>query len=165
MRKSMMSNPTHDDRAGTAAAGAAAVLVLGLAACGDDAESDSRDFAVAHLESGPGAFAAEQRKQAKEEEDEEGSSSSPRLEGVGLEADYVSQFFSTSRNADLSFAESIAFLFEDEAAAEEAVGVVSEASAENLGSAEAIEAPDLGEQPLGSGASSTASSPTRSAGG
>jgi hypothetical protein len=132
---------------------------LALAACGDD---DGPDFAVADLErlnfapnevpnmeyqpdsSGPGAFAAAQREQG----DEGGVRLVDRLEELGLEADYVSQFFAASRGAETNFVESVSFLFEDDGAAEEAVDVVSEASASNIEPAEEIEAPDLGEQPF-----------------
>ena len=99
-------------RRGLVATGACAALLVGLAACGDSG-SDSPDFAAADLErlsfaaadlptmeyqpdrSGPGAFTrgGDNREIAA------------RLEKLGLESNYVSQFFATSRDSKLGFVE------------------------------------------------------------
>jgi hypothetical protein len=146
----------------------AGLAVLALTACGDDeGASESPDFTTADLEdlnfapdeiprmeyqpdsSGPGAFSEDQREEAKEEGEKSGLKLLDRLGELGLEAEYVSQFFATSRGAELSFVESITFLFEDEGGAEEAVDVLREASAKNLKPADEIDAPELGEQTFG----------------
>ena len=135
---------------------ACAALLIGLAACGDS-DSDSPDFAAADLErlslapadlpemeyqpdrSGAGAFTrgGENREVAA------------RLEKLGLESNYVSQFFATSRDSELGFVESLVLLFEDEAAAEAAVSQLEREGLNNLDASETIDAPDLGEQPFG----------------
>ena len=165
--------PVLSDRAvvirGLALALTAAVLAFGLAACGDDDddESGSPDFAVADLEalnfgpnelpemeyqadvSGPGAFTADQVEEAEEEGDRSGLKVVEALEELGLEADYSSQFFANTRDAEISFVESLTLLFADEAGATEAVDVVSEAAAKNVEPSSAIDPPDLGEQAFG----------------
>ena len=128
--------------------------------------SDSPDFEAADLErlnfaadelpdmeyqpdsSGPGAFSRNQEEEA-EEEGGSGLELLARLNELGLEEDYVSQFFAANRDAELGFVESISFLFEDEEGAEDAVGTVREANARNVKPAEEIEAPELGEQAFG----------------
>ena len=146
----------------------AALLVFAFAACGDDDdEGGSPDFAAADLEalnfaadefpemeyqpdlSGPGAFVADQEEEAEEEGDRSGLKVVETLEGHGLEADHVSQFFAASRDAEVGFIESITFLFADEEGATEAIGDVSEAAARNVEPSTAIDAPDLGEQAYG----------------
>ena len=72
-----------------------------------------------------------------------------RLEKLGLESNYVSQFFATSRDSKLGFVESVVLLFEDEGAAESAVGPVEREYLDFLDSSETITAPDLGEQAFG----------------
>lgn len=142
------------------------VAAIAVSGCGDS-ESDNPDFVAADLEalslapgdlpemeyqpdsSGPGAFAEDQAEEAKEEGERSGLELVEHLESLGLEADYVSQFFATSRDSDLFFVESTSFLFEDEEGAEAAVDLVSDANADNISPAEAIEPPDLGEQPFG----------------
>lgn len=165
--------PVLSDRAlvirGLALALTAAVLAFGLAACGDDDDegSGSPDFASADLEalnfapdefpemdyqpdlSGPGAFAADQEEEAEEEGDRSGLKFVETLEEHGLEADYVSQFFATSRDSDVGFIESIPFLFADEGGATEAIDDVADAAAKNVDPATEIDAPDLGEQAFG----------------
>jgi hypothetical protein len=151
---------------GLAATGACAALLVGLAACGDD-DAGVPDFTPANLErlsfaaedlpemeyqhdsSGHGAFASDQQEEAEEEGDRSGIELVTKLDELGLEDDYVSQFFATSRDAEVSFVESSAFLFEDEAGAQEAVPVLTQANADNLESAEEIDPPDLGEEPFG----------------
>ena len=144
------------------------VATLSFAAgCGDDGDTEAPDFTVADLaglsfsrgevpgmeyqsdSSGQGAFVADQEEEAKKEGDESGLGLLDRLEQLGFEGDYVSQFFATSRDADLGFVESITFLFEDVDGAEGAVDAVREAAAENTNPAEEIDAPDLGEQAFG----------------
>ena len=99
--------------------------------------------------SGPGAFAAEQREQAEEEGDGGGRKLVAEAGRGRLEADYATQFFATSRDSELLFAASTAFLFEDAAAAQEAMPLISKANAENVDSSEPVDAPALGEQPFG----------------
>lgn len=141
---------------GLAATGTCAVLLVGLAACGDSG-SDSPDFSAADLKrlslgpadvpameyqpdrSGAGAF-------TKGGENREVES---RLQTLGLKSNYVSQFFATSRNSKLLFVESLVLLFEDEAAAEAAVGPLEREDLDNLDASERIAAPDLGEQAFG----------------
>jgi hypothetical protein len=145
---------------------ACALIAVGAAACGDD-DGDSQDFAATDLEqlnfaaddlpemeyqpesSGQGAFTRDQQEEAEEEGDRSGLELVAELEELGLEDDFVSQFFATSRDAEISFVESTSFLFEDEAGAEEAVPVVTEANADNLESAEEIDPPDLGDEAFG----------------
>ena len=145
---------------------AAALVALALTACGGDGDG-SPDFAAADLaglnfarnelprleyqpdSSGAGAFSRDQKEEAEEEGDESGLRLLERLQGLGLEADHVSQFFATSRDSKLSFVESITFLFRDEEGAEEAVDVVKKASAENIRPTKEIDAPELGEQAFG----------------
>src|SRR5687768_1844592 len=128
---------------------AAALAALALTACGGD-EGGSPDFTATDLaglnfardelprleyqqdSSGPGAFSKDQKEEAKEEGDESGLRLLERLQGLGLEADHVSQFFATTRDAELSFVESITFLFQDDGGAKEAVEVVKKASARNI---------------------------------
>lgn len=88
--------------------------------------------------SGPGAFAHDNPDVAAEFED------------LGLEADHLSQFFAAGRDSEFLFVESIAFLFEDEAAAAGSVEPLKEANLDNLAPADEIEAPaDLGDQAFG----------------
>ena len=149
-----------------AAVFAAAVLGLAVGACGDD-DADVPDIAPTDLErlsfaagdlpamehqpdsSGQGAGARDQQEEAEEEGDRSGLELVGKLEDLGLEDDYVSQFFATSRDAELSFVESTTFLFEDEESAEEAVPVLTQANADNLESPEEIDPPDLGDEPFG----------------
>ena len=146
---------------------AVALILTGtllLGACGDD---DGPDFTTADLErlnftpddlpemeyqadsSGQGAFRVDQEQEAEEEGDESGVRLVEDLDELGLEEDFVSQFFAFERGSELGFIESITFLFEDEAGAEDAVEVVRDAAAKNIAPAEEIEAPELGEQPFG----------------
>ena len=99
--------------------------------------------------SGQGAFARDQQAEAKEEGDRSGLKLVASLDELGLEDDYVSQFFATTRDAEISFVESTAFLFEDEVGAEQAVPVLAQANADNLESAEEIDPPELGAEPFG----------------
>jgi hypothetical protein len=150
---------------------------LALAACGGDghdftvddlqrlnfARDEIPDMEYQPDSSGLGAFAADQREEAEGDEegdegddegDEEGGDQSglkflARLQELGLEEDYASQFFATSRDAELLFVESISFLFEDADAAEDAVDAVREGALRNLETAEQIDAPELGEQAFG----------------
>ena len=148
------------------------LLLAGLGAgliavgCGDD-DGDVPDFTPADLErlsfathdlpemeyqpdsSGQGAFARDQQEEAEGEDDRSGVELVASLEELGLEDDYVSQFFATTRDAEVSFVESTAFLFEDEAGAQEAVPVLTQANADNLESSEETDPPDLGEEPFG----------------
>ena len=154
-----------------------ALGVVGCGGSGDGSEAEVPDFALSDLEalsfspdeipamefqpdaSGPGAFAADQRGEEEEEEegddddgDEGGESNAEflrRLERLGLEGDYVSQFFATSRDSELVFVESIVFLFEDDGAAGEAIATVAKGTARNIAPAEAIPAPELGDDPFG----------------
>lgn len=161
-----MSNARRTITRGLAAAFAAAGLALAIAACGDD-EADVPDFTATDLErlsfaaddlpkmeyqaegSGQGAFARDQQEEAEEEGDRSGVELVANLEELGLEDDYVSQFFATRMDAEVSFVESTAFLFEDEAGAQEAVPVLTQANANNLESAEEIDPPELGAEPFG----------------
>ena len=131
------------------------------------AESESPDFAAADLKglnfvasdvpemeyqpesSGLGAFSADQEEDAEEEGDRSGLELLERLEEVGLEANYVSQFFATSRDSELGFVESIAFLFEDEEGATEAVEIVAKGAARNIAPSNEIDPPAVGEQAFG----------------
>jgi hypothetical protein len=151
-----------------AIAATGAVVALAAAACGDDAESGaSQDFSAADLKglnlvpddvpgmeyqpdvSGPGAFVADQEKDAEDEGDGSGLEFLADLARVGLEEDYVSQFFATSRDSELGFAESITFLFADEQAAVAAIPLVADAAARNVEPSKEIEPPDVGEQAFG----------------
>ena len=145
-----------------------AVLALAVAACGDDAESDaSPDFSASDLKglnlvpddvpgmeyqpdvSGRGAFVADQEEDAENEGDRSGLEFLADLERIGLEDDYVSQFFATSRDSQLGFAESIVFLFADEEGASKATQLVADAAARNVEPATEIDPPGLGEQGFG----------------
>jgi hypothetical protein len=137
----------------------------GIDECGG-AESESTDFAAADLErlnfasnevpgmeyqpelSGLGAFSVDQEEDA-EEGDRSGLEFLDSLEAVGLEANYVSQFFATSRKSELGFVESIAFLFKDEAGAAEAIEIVAEGAARNISPADEIDPPPVGDQAFG----------------
>lgn len=161
-----MSNAQRTITRGLAAALAAAGLALAIGACGND-EADVPDFTATNLErlsfaaddlpamdyqpdsSGQGAFARDQQEEAEEEGDRSGIELVANLNELGLEDDYVSQFFATSRDAEVSFVESTAFLFEDEAGAREAVPVLTQANADNLESPEEIDPPELGEEAFG----------------
>lgn len=99
--------------------------------------------------SGAGAFEADQRAEAREEGDRSGLELVNRLKQLGLEADHVSQFFATSRRSEVSFVESIVFLFERESGAEASVAEVRRATATNVAPAHPIDAPDLGRQAFG----------------
>ena len=132
------------------------MLLAGLAACGDSG-SDSPDFAAADLKrlsfapadvpameyqpdrSGAGAFTKVRENRAV----------AGRLEKLGLESNYASQFFATSRDSKLLFVESLVLLFEDHAAAEGAVGQLEREVLNNLDGSGTIDAPDLGEQAFG----------------
>jgi hypothetical protein len=145
---------------------AAALFALTLSACGSN-EAGSPDFAATDLaglnfapnelprleyqrdSSGAGAFFKDQEEEAREEGDESGLKLLGRLRELGLDRDHVSQFFATTRDAELSFVESITFLFQDERGAEEAVDLVGKASAENTRPAKEIDAPELGTQAFG----------------
>jgi hypothetical protein len=150
--------------------GSSLVVVASLfaAACGSgDSGSESRDFATADLErlsfardelpgleyqresSGAGAFSEDQKEQAQEDGGRSGLEFLNRLKQLGLEADHVSQFFATGRRSELSFVESITFLFDDPESAEEAITAVRRGVASNIEPAEKIDAPDRGEQPFG----------------
>ena len=139
-----------------------AAIGLGVA-CGEDDSADtstgsaSPDFTGADLaalsfaaddvakmeyqpqRSGPGAFT----------HGGENQQVAARLEELGLEANYSSQFFATSRDSELTFVESLVFLFEDEEAATAAVDQVKKEDLANLEPSEEIEAPELGEQAFG----------------
>jgi len=137
----------------------------GVDQCVGDGESP--DFTAADLEglnfaasqvpemeyqpesSGLGAFSADQEEEAEEEGDRSGLELLKRLEEAGLEADYASQFFATRRDSELAFVESIAFLFEDEEGAAEAVETVAEGAARNTAPAHEIDPPPVGEQAFG----------------
>jgi hypothetical protein len=145
------------------------LATLALAACGGD--GGGPDFTVDDLQrlnfaadelpemeyqtesSGLGAFAADQREEAEGDDEEGGDRSGlkflARLQDLGLEEDYASQFFATSRDAELLFVESISFLFEDEEAAENAVDAVRQGAMQNVEGAQQIDAPDLGAQAFG----------------
>ena len=145
---------------------AAALTAVAFSACGGDG-GGSPDFTASDLaglnfarnelprleyqpdSSGPGAFSKDQKEEAKEEGDESGLRLLERLQGLGLEADHVSQFFATTRGAELNFVESITFLFQNEEGAEKAVELVRQASADNIRPAKAIDAPELGEHAFG----------------
>ena len=152
--------------AAIAGALAVAAVAVGTTGCGDDeSEAAPADFGAADLErlnlsandvpemeyranaSGAGAFAAEQREQAKEG-DRGGLELVTELETLGLEDDYVAQFEAASRDADVFFVESVAFLFEDGDAAKAAVPVISEANTDSLDSARPMDTQDLGEEPF-----------------
>ena len=146
---------------------ACGLIALGAAACGSDEDDSSQDFAAADLEglnfaadefpemdyqpdgSGLGAFVRDQKREAKEEGDRSGLEFAASLQELGLEEDYVSQFFAFERGAELSFVESIGFLFEDAERAEAAVDVVREGVARNIRPAEEIDVPEFGEQAFG----------------
>jgi hypothetical protein len=146
---------------------ACVLIAIGAGSCGDDDEDASQDFASADLErlsfardelpemeyqpdsSGLGAFREDQQEEAKEEGDRSGLELVESLDEIGLEEDYVSQFFAFERGSELSFVESIVFLFPDEAAAEEAVDEVEDGAARNIEPAEEIEALDVGEDGFG----------------
>ena len=137
---------------GLAATVACAALLAGLAACGDS--GDSPDFAAADLKrlsfappdvpameyqpnrSGAGAFTKVGENRAV----------AARLEKLGLESNYVSQFFATNRDSKLLFVESLVLLFKDQAAAQAAVSQLEREDLDNLDASKTIEAPDLGEQ-------------------
>jgi hypothetical protein len=142
------------------------MTVFAVGSCGDS-DDDTPDFAAGDLKgvnfaagevpgmeyqpdsSGLGAFARDQQEEAAEEGDQSGLKFLQDLKALGLEADYVSQFFATSRDSEINFAESISFLFEDDERAEDAVRVVREAATRNVEPAEEIKAPTLGEQAFG----------------
>jgi hypothetical protein len=137
-------------------AAAIAVGALGLGACGDDEATP--DFTAADLESV--SFAPEEVAGMEYQPQRSGAGAftrgdehreiAERLEGLGLEANFVSQFFATSRRSELGFVESVAFLFEDEGAATEAVDPLKEEYLDFLDRSEEIDAPeDLGEQRFG----------------
>jgi hypothetical protein len=129
--------------------------------------SESGDFAAADLarlsfarnelpdleyqrdSSGTGAFEADQIEQAREEGDRSGVELVNRLKQLGLEADHVSQFFATSRRSELTFVESIVFLFDESDSAEAAITDVRRAAARNVAPADEIDAPDLDKQSFG----------------
>lgn len=111
--------------------------------------ADLPDMEYQRDESGRGAFAADQEEEAKEEGDRSGLKLLHRLESLGLEADHVAKFFATSRDSDVGFAESIAFVFADEQGAERALVEVRDAAARNVAPAEEIATPDLGEEAFG----------------
>lgn len=113
------------------------------------AEDDLPEMEYQSDSSGQGAFARDQREEAEEEGDRSGVELVADLEELGLEDDYVSQFFATTRDAEISFVESTAFVFEDEAGAREAVPVLTQANADNLESPQEIDPPELGEEPFG----------------
>jgi hypothetical protein len=136
------------------------LTAVALAACGgnggDGGSADARDYSASDLQglsfaprdlpdmdhqprrSGAGAFTR----------GEENREIGARLERFGLEGDYVSQFFATSRDSKLGFVESVALLFEDASSAGAAVEPVNVAYVEFLAAKE-IDAPALGEQAFG----------------
>lgn len=154
-------------------------LVVGGCGDSDrDSGAEAPDFAVSDLEalsfapdelagmeyqpdvSGSGAFAADQEEEEGEEEEEgdeedgdEGGESNAeflrRLQRFGLEGDYISQFFATSRDSELGFVESLVFLFEDDGGAGDAIDAVAKGAARNIAPAEEIAAPDLGDEAFG----------------
>ena len=80
---------------------------------------------------------------------EENREIAARLQELGLEEDYVAQFFAASRDSELGFVESTTLLFEDEISATVAVEKVSREYADFIAPAEEIDPPALGEQPFG----------------
>jgi hypothetical protein len=139
-----------------AATAAGAALLIGLAACGDSG-GDSPDFTTADLERL--SFAPADVPAMEYQPDRSGAGGltkggdnrdvAARLEKLGLESNYVSQFFATTRRSQLLFVESTVLLFEDEAAARAAMGPVERENLDSIDSSEAIDAPDLGEQAFG----------------
>jgi hypothetical protein len=131
-------------------------LLVGLAGCGDSG-TDSSDFGAADLKrlsfapadvptmeyqpdrSGAGAFTKVR----------ENRPVAARLEKLGLESNYASQFFATRRDSKLLFVESLVLLFEDQAGAEAAVGQLEWEDLNNLERSETIKAPNVGEQAFG----------------
>jgi hypothetical protein len=135
-----------------------AALLVGLAGCGDSG-SGSADFAAADLKRL--SFAPADLPAMEYQPDRSGAAAftrgeenreiATRLGRLGLESDYVSQFFATSRDSKLLFVESVVLLFEDDAIAEEAVGPVKREYLDYLDSSETIDAPNIGEQAFGLG--------------
>lgn len=136
----------------------AVLAALGLVSCGGEDDSPSKaDFTPADLErlsfapedlpdmdyqadrSGRGAFTA----------GDENREIAAKLDDLGFKADYVSQFFATSRKSDPLFVESTSLLFGDEATATSAMRELEEAALDNLDDAEPVDDPIVGSDPFG----------------